>query len=188
VGTFKVEKFITTDGYKFLLPVENGSHPRQTATEKLIRAYTRRVCAISRSCATPCRQVCLPRKSGSMPLSAFSPARASTAWYALCEVGGAVLRCGDQTLGRDFTNGLQRRLHAEATQWCSAHELRQLHHDLPAVQLKRSNFVRAPPWSACHGQTGFQHPSRARRPRCKWRASLSCDGLARAGHQQLPRG
>lgn len=39
VGTFKVEKFITTDGYKFLLPNREWVAFRASGTEPLIRCY-----------------------------------------------------------------------------------------------------------------------------------------------------
>ena len=39
VGPFKVEKFITTDGYKFLLPNHEWVAFRASGTEPLIRCY-----------------------------------------------------------------------------------------------------------------------------------------------------
>jgi phosphoglucomutase len=39
VGPFKVEKFITTDGYKFLLPEGEWVAFRASGTEPLIRCY-----------------------------------------------------------------------------------------------------------------------------------------------------
>jgi phosphomannomutase len=39
VGSLKVEKFITTDGYKFLLPNNEWVAFRASGTEPLIRAY-----------------------------------------------------------------------------------------------------------------------------------------------------
>ena len=39
VGPFKVEKFITTDGYKFLLPNREWVAFRASGTEPLIRCY-----------------------------------------------------------------------------------------------------------------------------------------------------
>jgi phosphomannomutase len=39
IGPFKVEKFITTDGYKFLLPDREWVAFRASGTEPLIRCY-----------------------------------------------------------------------------------------------------------------------------------------------------
>ncbi|HTX21429.1 MAG TPA: hypothetical protein VMD27_06190, partial [Candidatus Aquilonibacter sp.] len=39
IGAFKVEKFITTDGYKFLLPNREWVAFRASGTEPLIRCY-----------------------------------------------------------------------------------------------------------------------------------------------------
>jgi len=39
IGPFKVEKFITTDGYKFLLPNREWVAFRASGTEPLIRCY-----------------------------------------------------------------------------------------------------------------------------------------------------
>jgi len=39
IGSFKVEKFITTDGYKFLLPGNEWVAFRASGTEPLIRCY-----------------------------------------------------------------------------------------------------------------------------------------------------
>jgi phosphomannomutase len=39
IGAFKVEKFITTDGYKFLLPGNEWVAFRASGTEPLIRCY-----------------------------------------------------------------------------------------------------------------------------------------------------
>ena len=39
IGPFKVEKFITTDGYKFLLPNDEWVAFRASGTEPLIRCY-----------------------------------------------------------------------------------------------------------------------------------------------------
>ena len=39
IGSFKVEKFITTDGYKFLLPNREWVAFRASGTEPLIRCY-----------------------------------------------------------------------------------------------------------------------------------------------------
>jgi phosphoglucomutase len=39
IGPFKVEKFITTDGYKFLLPKGEWVAFRASGTEPLIRCY-----------------------------------------------------------------------------------------------------------------------------------------------------
>jgi len=39
VGPFAVRKFITTDGYKFLLPNDEWVAFRASGTEPLIRAY-----------------------------------------------------------------------------------------------------------------------------------------------------
>ena len=39
IGTFKVEKFITTDGYKYLLPTREWVAFRASGTEPLIRCY-----------------------------------------------------------------------------------------------------------------------------------------------------
>jgi phosphomannomutase len=39
IGAFKVEKFITTDGYKFLLPNNEWVAFRASGTEPLIRCY-----------------------------------------------------------------------------------------------------------------------------------------------------
>jgi phosphomannomutase len=39
IGPFRVEKFITTDGYKFLLPKGEWVAFRASGTEPLIRCY-----------------------------------------------------------------------------------------------------------------------------------------------------
>jgi phosphoglucomutase len=39
IGTYKVEQFITTDGYKFLLPNNEWVAFRASGTEPLIRCY-----------------------------------------------------------------------------------------------------------------------------------------------------
>ena len=39
IGPFKVEKFITTDGYKFLLPNREWVAFRASGTEPLVRCY-----------------------------------------------------------------------------------------------------------------------------------------------------
>jgi phosphoglucomutase len=39
IGSFKVEKFITTDGYKYLLPKGEWVAFRASGTEPLIRCY-----------------------------------------------------------------------------------------------------------------------------------------------------
>jgi phosphomannomutase len=39
IGPFKVEKFITTDGYKYLLPNREWVAFRASGTEPLIRCY-----------------------------------------------------------------------------------------------------------------------------------------------------
>jgi len=39
IGSFKVEKFITTDGYKYLLPNREWVAFRASGTEPLIRCY-----------------------------------------------------------------------------------------------------------------------------------------------------
>jgi phosphoglucomutase len=55
VGPFKVEKFITTDGFKFLLPNREWVAFRASGTEPLIRCYIE---AKSESNLTKLRTAC----------------------------------------------------------------------------------------------------------------------------------
>jgi len=58
VGPFKVEKFITTDGYKFLLPGGEWVAFRASGTEPLIRAYIEAKSAANlKRLRDACRQV-----------------------------------------------------------------------------------------------------------------------------------
>jgi phosphoglucomutase len=58
VGAFKVEKFITTDGYKFLLPGGEWVAFRASGTEPLIRAYVEAKSAANlKKLRDACRQV-----------------------------------------------------------------------------------------------------------------------------------
>ncbi len=58
IGTFKVEQFITTDGYKFLLPDREWVAFRASGTEPLIRCYIEaRSKANLRKLQTACREL-----------------------------------------------------------------------------------------------------------------------------------
>ena len=58
IGPFKVEKFITTDGYKFLLPDREWVAFRASGTEPLIRCYIEaRSTANLKKLETACRQI-----------------------------------------------------------------------------------------------------------------------------------
>lgn len=80
--------------------------------------------------------------------------------YALCDVTRRTIRL-EKLWSRDFPAKLRARLHAAASNECSAYELAQLHHDLgrlyakQAAQLKsRAELV------GLHGQTVFHNPDR----------------------------
>jgi len=58
VGPFRVEKFITTDGYKFLLPERAWVAFRASGTEPLIRCYIEaRSAAQMKKLETACRAI-----------------------------------------------------------------------------------------------------------------------------------
>jgi len=58
IGSFKVEKFITTDGYKYLLPGGEWVAFRASGTEPLIRCYIEaRTDAHLRSLRNACKQL-----------------------------------------------------------------------------------------------------------------------------------
>ena len=80
--------------------------------------------------------------------------------YALCEVGRSKIRLVKHW-AREFPAMLQRRLHAAASNACSAHELAQLHHDLGRLFARQAKSLR--PRAALvglHGQTVFHNPDR----------------------------
>jgi phosphomannomutase len=58
IGPFKVEKFITTDGYKFLLPNREWVAFRASGTEPLIRCYIEAKSKVNlKKLQTACRQL-----------------------------------------------------------------------------------------------------------------------------------
>jgi len=58
IGAFPVEKFITTDGYKFLLPDNEWVAFRASGTEPLIRCYIEaKSRANLKKLQTACREV-----------------------------------------------------------------------------------------------------------------------------------
>ena len=60
VGPFKVEKFITTDGYKFLLPNREWVAFRASGTEPVIRCYIEaKSAAALKKLRTACQQLLL---------------------------------------------------------------------------------------------------------------------------------
>ena len=60
IGPFKVQKFITTDGYKFLLPNGEWVAFRDSGTEPMIRCYIEAKSAVAlKKLRAVCRQLLL---------------------------------------------------------------------------------------------------------------------------------
>jgi anhydro-N-acetylmuramic acid kinase len=79
--------------------------------------------------------------------------------YALCDISAKRIELL-KLWSRAFPKSLKRRLHAAATNECSAHELAQLHHDLGRCYAKQAQALRASAQLvALHGQTVFHNPA-----------------------------
>jgi anhydro-N-acetylmuramic acid kinase len=78
--------------------------------------------------------------------------------YALCEVERRSVHLR-RLWSRPFPKPLQHRLHAAATNECTAHELAQLHHDLGRLYAKQARELKArAELIGLHGQTIFHNP------------------------------
>lgn len=78
--------------------------------------------------------------------------------YALCDVRADSVRLLD-LWSRPFPKALRLRLHAAATDACSAHELAQLHHDLGRLYARQAAALKTgAALAGLHGQTVFHQP------------------------------